>query len=144
MHLITDESLIGPGQTSNCKYTINMYNRVVGGVMKQVVWEGSSLEILRGFPETVRRDLGTSLMFLQVGEVPVDAKPFKTGMPGTWELRAWDASGHYRVIYVGIVREQVHVLHCFKKTTPKTSRIDMEIAQLRYKDLKRRINNEKA
>lgn len=112
--------------------------------MKQVVWEGNSLEVLRSFPETVRRDLGTGLMFLQMGEIPIDSKPFKTGMPGTWELRARDSSGHYRAIYVCIIREQVHVLHCFKKTTQKTSRIDTETAQLRYRDLKRRVYNEKS
>ena len=111
--------------------------------MKLVVWEGNSREVLRGFPESVRRDLGTGLMFLQVGEVPTDAKPFKTGMPGTWELRARDATGHYRAIYVCIIHDQVHVLHCFKKNTPKTSRLDTETAQLRYKSLKQRIKNEK-
>lgn len=111
--------------------------------MKQVVWEGNSLEILRDFPELVRRDLGTSLMFLQMGEVPLDAKPFKTGMPGTWELRARDDSGQYRAIYVCIVSDQIHVLHCFKKKTRKTSRIDTETALRRYKDLKHRINDEK-
>jgi phage-related protein len=113
------------------------------GEMKQVIWEGNSREILRGFPESVRRDLGTGLMFLQVGEVPVDAKPFKTGMPGSWELRARDISGNYRAIYVCLIRDQVHVLHCFKKTTSKTLRIDTETAQFRYKDLKRRLNDEK-
>lgn len=112
--------------------------------MKQVVWEGNSREILRGFPEPVRRDLGTGLMFLQMGAVPADARPFKTGMLGTWELRARDASGHYRVIYVCIVCDQIHVLHCFKKTSQKTSRIDTETARVRYKYLKRRVNSEKS
>jgi phage-related protein len=112
--------------------------------MKSVVWEGNSREVLRDFPESVRRDLGTGIMFFQMEEVPADAKPFKTGMPGTWEIRARDASGQYRAIYVCIVRDQVHVLHCFKKTTPKTSRLDTETAQLRYKALKQRIVNEKS
>ena len=49
--------------------------------MKLVVWEENSREVLRGFPESVRRDLGTGLMLLQVGEVPTDAKPFKQGCP---------------------------------------------------------------
>ena len=112
--------------------------------MKLVVWEGNSREVLRGFPEALRRDLGTGLMYLQVGEVPADAKPFKTGIPGSWELRARDSSGQYRAIYVCIVHDQVHVLHCFKKTTPKTSRLDVETAQFRYRTLKQRINNEKS
>jgi phage-related protein len=112
--------------------------------MKLVVWEGNSRDVLRNFPDNVRRDLGTGLMFLQCGEVPLDAKPFKTGMPGTWEIRARDASGQYRAIYVCLVRERVHVLHCFKKTTAKTSQLDIEISQLRYRALKQRIMNEKS
>jgi hypothetical protein len=29
--------------------------------MKSVVWEGNSREVLRDFPESVRRDLGTGI-----------------------------------------------------------------------------------
>jgi phage-related protein len=111
--------------------------------MKKIVWEGNSKEVLRSFPEGIRRDLGTGLMFLQLETLPMDAKPFKTGMPGTWELRAKDQSGQYRAIYVCIVKEQIHVLHCFKKTTAKTSRADIQIAQMRYRNLKQRVSNEK-
>jgi hypothetical protein len=46
--------------------------------MKKLCWEGNSKDILRGFPESVRRDLGTGLMFLQLDAVPHHAKPFKT------------------------------------------------------------------
>ena len=112
--------------------------------MKKVVWEGSSLEVLSSFPEWVKRDLGTSLMYLQCGALPHDAKPFKSGMSGTWELRARDASGQYRAIYVCIVDDAVHVLHCFKKTSAKTALADVQLAQARYKSLKERIRHEKS
>ena len=111
--------------------------------MKQVEWEGDSREVLRSFPEGVRRDLGTGLMYVQCGVIPADARPLKTGMPGTWELRAKDASGQYRVAYVCIVDDQVHVLLCFKKTSAKTAPVDLHTAQLRYKALKQRIRDEK-
>lgn len=111
--------------------------------MKEIIWEGDSRDILRSFPESVRRDLGTSLMYLQMEALPLDAKPFKTGMPGTWELRAKDSTGAYRAIYVSMIRDKIHVLHCFKKTSNQTSRPDVNTAQLRYKNLKQRIQNEK-
>ena len=111
--------------------------------MKKVVWEGSSREILGSFPDGVKRDLGTSLMYLQCGALPVDAKPFKTGMAGTWELRARDSSGQYRAIYVCIVNDVVHVLHCFRKTPAKTALADVQLAQARYKSLKGKIRLEK-
>lgn len=111
--------------------------------MKKIVWEGDSLDVLRDFPESVRKDLGTSLMYLQCEALPRDAKPFKTGMPGTWELRARDESGQYRAIYVSLVKESIHVLHCFKKKTEKTSRLDLSVAQARYKSLTQRNHHEK-
>ena len=111
--------------------------------MKMVMWEGDSREVLRSFPEGVKRDLGTGLMYLQSGAVPLDSKPLKTGMPGTWELRARDASGQYRAIYVCIVADQIHVLHCFKKTSAKTAAADIDITKTRYRVLRERIRHEK-
>ena len=79
--------------------------------IKRVVWEGDSLDVIRSFPDGVRRDLGRGLYAVQAGELPLDAKPFKTGMSGTWELRTRDTSGQYRAIYVALVKGEVHVLH---------------------------------
>ncbi len=107
--------------------------------MKAVSWEGDSKETMRSFPAAIRGDFGRQLFALQCGELPGDAKPIGTGMPGAWELRTRDESGQYRAIYVQIVKEQVHVLHCFKKTTQKTSRIDLEKAQARYRSLRQRV-----
>ncbi|MEI6397959.1 MAG: type II toxin-antitoxin system RelE/ParE family toxin [Pseudomonadota bacterium] len=105
--------------------------------MKVLNWMGNTRSILSSFPDGVRKDLGTGLMYLQCGAIPHDAKPFKTGMPRVWELRAKDASGQYRVIYVCMVAETIHVLHCFKKTSRKTAKIDVDAAQARYHLLKR-------
>lgn len=107
--------------------------------LKSIHWEGDSKETMRGFSSVVRGDLGRQLFALQCAELPADAKPIGTGMPGAWELRSRDESGQYRVIYVQIVREQVHVLHCFKKNTEKTSRYDIEKAQARYRALRQRL-----
>jgi phage-related protein len=106
---------------------------------RSVAWEGDSLSILKRFPADLQRHLGYQLHALQMGERPWDAKPIKTGMPGAWELRAKDASGQYRLIYVQLVREQIHVLHCFKKASQRTSRKDLETAQTRYRALRKRL-----
>ena len=42
---------------------------------KDIVWLGDSLEILQGFPKTVRIDLGSDLRRIQIGEVPLTPSP---------------------------------------------------------------------
>lgn len=54
---------------------------------------------------------------------------------GVQEIRIRDAAGAFRVIYVGRFRDVVYVLHCFQKTSEKTSRTDLELATARYRDL---------
>jgi phage-related protein len=54
------------------------------------------------------------------------------------ELRVRDASGAYRVIYLARTKDGVFVLHAFKKTTRRTSKADIELAQARLRELHRR------
>lgn len=56
---------------------------------------------------------------------------------GAGEIRIQDASGAYRVIYVAKFADAIHVLHCFHKTTRKTSLRDIATARQRYRDLVR-------
>ena len=110
---------------------------------KEIVWEGDTLQILKGFPATIQHDLGYNLGLLQIGSLPLDAKPFKTAGAGCWEIRVKDQSGAYRAIYVQIVRDQIHVLHCFQKKSEKTSLYDAQKAALRYQTLRRKVREEK-
>ncbi|WP_375410315.1 type II toxin-antitoxin system RelE/ParE family toxin [uncultured Methylobacterium sp.] len=50
------------------------------------------------------------------------------------EIRIREASGAFRVIYLAMIAEAVFVLHCFRKTTQKTSRDDLALAKRRYGD----------
>jgi predicted XRE-type DNA-binding protein len=68
-------------------------------------------------------------------EQPRNWKPMKTIGPGVGEIRIRDGSGACRVIYVVKSKDTVHVLHCFKTTSKKTSRSDVAVATARYKDL---------
>ena len=51
------------------------------------------------------------------------------------EIRIWDASGAFRVMYVATLADAVYVLHCFQKKTEKTNKADLDLATKRYRDL---------
>ncbi len=54
---------------------------------------------------------------------------------GVQEIRIKDVTGAFRVIYVAKLADAVHVLHCFQKKTEKTSKVDLELATRRYREL---------
>ena len=59
--------------------------------------------------------------------------------PGVKEIRIRDAAGAFRVIYVARFADAVYVLHCFQKKTQKTSKVDLDLASQRYRDLLQEI-----
>jgi phage-related protein len=103
--------------------------------MKNVEFRGSSLSDLRDFPDQAKRESGYQIDRVQHDIDPNDWKPMETIGAGVKEIRVKDESGIYRVLYVAKFAETVYVLHCFKKTTPKTSKVDKDLAAIRYKDL---------
>lgn len=100
--------------------------------MKAIRFLGDSLKRLREFPEDVRHDAGYQLDKLQRGLQPDDFKPMPTIGKGVEEIRLWDDSGTFRVIYTARLKEMVVVLHAFQKKTQATSRRDMELAKHRW------------
>ena len=56
---------------------------------------------------------------------------------GVEELRVWEESGTFRVMYLARLATAVYVLHAFQKKTRATSKRDKEIAKLRFKQLMR-------
>jgi phage-related protein len=56
---------------------------------------------------------------------------------GVEEIRVWDESGTYRVIYTARLVEAVYVLHAFQKKTQATSKRDIELVSKRYAELMR-------
>lgn len=103
--------------------------------LKPVVFWGSTLDDLKDFPDTARREAGHQLDQVQHGLEPDDWKPMATVGAGVQEIRIRDATGAFRVIYVAKFSDAVYVLHCFQKKTQKTSKRDLDVAQGRYKDL---------
>jgi phage-related protein len=65
---------------------------------KPVVFRGCSLEDLRAFPLTARREAGHQLDQVQHGREPDDWKPMNTVGQGVKEIRIRDAAGAFRVL----------------------------------------------
>ncbi|MBY0500371.1 MAG: type II toxin-antitoxin system RelE/ParE family toxin [Nitrosomonas sp.] len=105
--------------------------------MKLLRFLGDSLKCLREFPDEARQDAGYQLDKVQHGELPDDFKPMPSIGKGVEEIRIWDDSGTYRVIYTARLIDAVYVLHAFQKKSQATAKRDIEIAKKRYSDLTR-------
>lgn len=105
---------------------------------KDIVWLGDSLEVMQGFPKSVRIDLGGDLRRLQIGELPLDSKPMKAVGPGVRELRAHDRSRQFRTMYVDRKRDDIVVLHSFIKKSRTTSKADINTAKERLRAFDRK------
>lgn len=103
--------------------------------MKPLTFLGDALKSLRAFPEDARQEAGYQLDKVQRGEKPDDFKPMPTIGKGVEEIRVWDESGTFRVVYTARLADAVYVLHAFQKKTQMTSKNDVEIAKQRYSDL---------
>lgn len=102
---------------------------------KPVEFRGSSLDDLRSFPLAAKREAGHQLDQVQNGQELDDWKPMNTVGQGVKEIRIRDAAGAFRVIYVAKFADAVYVLHCLQKKTEKTSKVDLDLAAKRYRDL---------
>jgi phage-related protein len=105
--------------------------------VKPVRFLGDSLESIRQFPEHARHDVGYQLEQVQHGRSPADFKPMPSVGKGVEELRVWDESGTYRVMYVARLPGAVYVLHAFQKKARATNQRDVELARKRYAELMR-------
>jgi phage-related protein len=92
---------------------------------------------LREFPEDARHDAGYQLDKMQRGEQPDDFKPMPSIGKGVEEIRMWDDTGTYRVVYTARLADAVYVLHAFQKKTQATAKRDIELAKKRFIELMR-------
>jgi phage-related protein len=106
-----------------------------GSGKKPVEFLGSSLDDLRDFPETARKEAGSQIRRVQYGDAPDDWKPMPAIGAGVNEIRLRDDGDQYRVIYLAKLKEAVFVLHCFQKKTQKTAKPDVDLAAKRYREL---------
>ena len=100
--------------------------------MKSVRFLGNSLKALRDFPEDSKQDAGYQIDKVQRGLQPDDFKPMPNIGKGVEEIRIWDESGTYRVVYTARLADAVIVLHAFQKKTQATAKRDIDLAKERF------------
>lgn len=94
-------------------------------------------EVVRTFPEDVRKVLGKAILDLQAG--------YSLGFPlsrlmssiskGVEELRTRDAAGAYRVFYLCGLPRGVLVFHAFVKKTQATPHREIKLAMKRLREM---------
>jgi phage-related protein len=106
--------------------------------LKEICWHGNSRHVAHGFPKRVRVKLGKELTRVQMGLQPRDGR-WLTGVgEGVQEIRLTYDKGAYRVIFVAMFREAVHVLHAFQKKSKVgkgTPQSELDLAARRYREL---------
>jgi len=108
-------------------------------MMKPVQFCGNSLDDLRAFPATARREAGYQIDRVAHGLMPEDFKPLPSIGSAVAEIRVWDEAGTFRMIYVAKFAQAVFVLHCFQKKSQQTAKRDINLATRRYKELVQEI-----
>lgn len=101
---------------------------------KPLTWLGDSLEAIKAFSLDARKEAGHELCQVQEGREPSDWKPMETVGAGVKEIRI-RVEKAYRVLYVAKFAEAVYVLHAFEKKTQRTAKADIDLANLRYRQL---------
>jgi phage-related protein len=106
-------------------------------------WEGDSLNVISGFPDGAKQNLGHQLRLLQQGERPTNYRPVTSIGSGVFELRDEDERAWYRVIYLSRIAGVIHVLHCLEKKSREIPKNDMQLAQRRFQAVRARIAEER-
>lgn len=66
---------------------------------------------------------------------PDDFKPMPAIGKGVEEIRVWDDTGTFRVIYTARLADAIYVLHAFQKKTQATSQRGIDTAKARFAEL---------
>jgi phage-related protein len=103
--------------------------------VKRVRFLGDSLKAIKAFPLEARKEAGFELKLVQSGFAPHDSKPMPAIGAGVEEIRIWEESGNYRIIYTAKMAEFVYVLHAFQKKTQQTAKRDLNLACQRFKQI---------
>lgn len=122
-------------------------NRKDAHGLKPCLWVGSSKKDLQAFPDRVKRDMGTALMYAQAGSRAESAKQFKGSGSGVIELVEDHDGDTYRCVYLLRLKGVVYVLHAFQKKSKigiKTPQKDVDLVKSRIKlaeeDYKKRMS----
>ena len=115
-------------------------------VMRPLVWLGNSRRNIQEFLLEARKTIGDELQLIQFGGLPTDAKPFKGGGGGVFEIALRHDTEAYRTVLAVRLGRQIYVLHAFQKKSKKgiaTPTHDVDIIKKRYKEAKELFEHEK-
>ena len=107
-------------------------------MLNSIIWIGSSLKDLKGFPREVQREFGYALYQAQANKRYHKSKPLK-GFDGVMEIISDYNKDTYRVIYAYKLGDDIYVLHAFQKkskTGIKTPKEDIAVIKQRLKRAK--------
>ena len=103
---------------------------------KPLVWIGDSLEMVQGFPQAVRNEVGFALYQAQTGGKHVNAKPLHGFGAGVLEIVSDHRGDTFRAVYTVRLAGRVYVLHAFQKkskTGIATPKAEIEMVKRRLK-----------
>ena len=113
-------------------------------VRAEVHWEGDSKEVLHGWPKDIRVDFGHAINEMQEGRsATLEVRPMPSVGKGVFELKTDDETTWYRLMYIARVDDVIYVLDCFEKDTRKTAQKDIARSQDRYKQVQKRLMEER-
>lgn len=105
--------------------------------LKEAVFHPLAREVLRSFPEEIRREIGKLIFDLQKGEhlsFPI-SRPMPSVALGVEELRTKDRSGAYRVFYYVKSTWGILIFHAFVKKSQKTPQHEIDLGKRRLKEM---------
>lgn len=108
-----------------------------------VLWWGRSKEVVSGFPDEVKQNLGYALRLLQWGEEPPDYRPLPSVGKGLFELRDQDKHGWYRVIYLSRTNNVIHIVHAFEKKSRAMPEKEKDVARENLQQVRAYIQEQK-
>jgi len=92
---------------------------------------------IREFSKEARKELGSALLKLQLGEglgMPI-SRPMPMVANGVHEMRIRDSAGIYRVFYCLKTTDAILVFHAFTKKTQETPRSEIELGRKRLREM---------
>jgi phage-related protein len=88
--------------------------------IKGIIWVGSSLRILKSFPDEVREVIGYALYQAQIGGKAHSAKPLRGfGGANVIEIVHDHQTDTFRAVYTVRFSDLLYVLHAFQKKSKK-------------------------
>jgi len=108
-------------------------------IIRNLTWLGDTKKKIRSFPGDVKKLVGDELQFIQFGEIPKDAKPFKGVGGGIFEIVTDFDTNTYRTVVAVKIGKNIYVLHVFMKKSKKgiaTPKQDIDLIKQRLLEAK--------